>query len=70
MSPTEPGGKTESRIQKTSRVGEEQVSTLGPGGQVKPGIQGLGKGEELLNQVETSEWGAEAVYFLLFGFLP
>lgn len=46
------------------------MSTLGPGEQVKSGIQGLGKGEELLNQVETSEWGTEAVYFLLFGFLP
>lgn len=44
VSPAEPGGKTESRVWKASRVGEEQVTTLGPGGQVKSGIEGLGKG--------------------------
>lgn len=45
VSPIELGRKTESRVWETSRVGEEQVSTSGPGGQVKSRIQGLSEGD-------------------------
>lgn len=40
----EPEGKLKSRVWKASKVGQELVSTLGPHGQVKFGIQGLSKG--------------------------